>query len=64
MKLSASNIGKWIADYFRARCNAEVNLLIKDCRPTDPGSQLQSDQTAPGEAAISFLNSGLGPAND
>ena len=63
MKLSAINIGKWITDYFRAHCNAEDNLLNQDCRPTYPGSQLQSDQTATGETAVSFLNSGLGPAN-
>ena len=61
MKLSAIHIAKWITDYFRARCNAEDNLLVQDYRPTYPGSQLQSDQTVTGEAAISFLNSGLGP---
>ena len=63
MKVSAINLGKWISDYFRARCNTEDNLLNQDYRPNYPGSQLQSDQTATGEAAISFLNSGLGPAN-
>ena len=63
MKLSAIKIAKWITDYFRARCNAENNLLSLDCRPTYPGSLLQSDQNATGEAAISFLNSGLGPVN-
>ena len=56
-------LGNWIADYFRARCNNDGNLLNQDYRPNYPGSQLQSDQTATGEAAISFLNSGLGPAN-
>ena len=63
MKAFAITMGKWIADLFRARCNVEKNLLIQDCRPTYPGSQLQSDQTATGEAAISFLNGGLGPVN-
>jgi hypothetical protein len=63
MKAIAINLAKWISDLFRMRCNVENNLLIQDCRPTYPGSQLQSDQTATGEAAISFLNSGLGPVN-
>ena len=63
MKVSAINLGKWITDYFRVRCKTEDNLLNQDYRTTDPGSQLQSDQTATGEAAISFLNSGLGPVN-
>ena len=63
MKAVAIVIGKWIADLFRARCNLENNLLIQDYRPTYPGSQLQSDQAAKGEAAISILNSGLGPVN-
>lgn len=58
-----NSIGKWITDYFRVRCNAEDKLLNQDYRPTYPGSRLNSDQTASGEAAISFLNSGLGPAN-
>lgn len=63
MKVSVINLGKWFLDYFRSRCNAEKNLLNHDCRPTYPGSQLQSDQTASGEAALSFLNGGLGPIN-
>ena len=63
MKVSVITFGKWISDYFRSRCNAENNLITQDYRPTKPGSQLQSDQTASGETAISFLNSGLGPAN-
>ena len=63
MKTLAIIVGKWIADLFRARCNVEKNLLIQNCRSTHPGSQLQSDQAAAGEAAISFLNSGLGPVN-
>ena len=63
MKTLTIIVGKWIADLFQTRCNLENNLLIQDCRPTYPGSQLQSDQTATGEAALSFLNSGLGPVN-
>lgn len=63
MKALAIIVGKWIAGLFRARCSVENNLLIQDCRPTYPGSQLQSDQTANGEAAVSFLNSGLGPVH-
>lgn len=61
MKTLAIIVDKWIADLLRARCNVEKNLLIQDCRPTYPGSQLQADKTANGEAAILFLNSGLGP---
>lgn len=64
MKVSVINLGKWIWDYFRSRCKAENNLLNQDYWPTYPGIQLQSDQTATGEAAISFLNGGLGPATD
>ena len=63
MKVSIITLGKWISNYFRARCNTKYNLLNQDYRPTYPGSQLQSDKTASGEAAISFLNSGLGPAS-
>jgi len=63
MKVSVINLGKWITDYFRARCNNEDNLLNQDYRPIYPGSQLQSDKTATGEAAVLFLNSGLGPTN-
>ena len=63
MKALAIIMGKWVAGLFRARCNVEKNLLIQDYRPTYPGSQLQSDKTANGEASILFLNSGLGPAN-
>ena len=63
MRAMAIILGKWIAGLFPARCNVENNLLIQDYRPTYPGSQLQSDQIATGEAAMSFLNSGLGPIN-
>ena len=63
MKVSVINLGKWISDYFRSRCNAENNLLNQDYRATYPGSQQPSELTAIGEAAVSFLNSGLGPAN-
>ena len=61
MKTLAITLVRWITGLFRARCNVEKNLLIQDYQPTYPGSQLQSDQTANGEAAILFLNSGLGP---
>ena len=63
MKVSAINLAKWITDYFRERCNAADNLLNQDYRPSSPTSLLGYEQTAADEAAISFLNSGLGPAN-
>ena len=63
MKAMVNILGKWIADLFRVRCNVEKNLLIQDYRSTYPGSQLQSDQAATGEAVVSFLNGGLGPIN-
>ena len=63
MKASIINLGKWIIGLFRTRCNTSDKLLIQDYRPTYPGSLLQIDQTATGEAVVSFLNGGLGPAN-
>lgn len=63
MKASVISLTKWVVEFVRARCNVEDNLLNQDYRPTYPGSQIQSDKAVSGEAAISFLNSGLGPAN-
>jgi len=63
MKESAINLGKWISDYFRARCNTKDYLLSQDCHPSSYSSLLELDGTATEEVMISFLNSGLGPSN-
>ena len=63
MKESAINLGKWISDYFRARCNTKDYLLSQDCHPGSYSSLLELDGTATEEVMISFLNSGLGPSN-
>ena len=63
MKESAINLGKWISDYFRARCNTKDYLLSQDCHPSSYSSPLELDGTATEEVMISFLNSGLGPSN-
>ena len=61
MKASIIKLGKWIIGLFRTHCNTADKLLTQDYRPTYPGSLLQTDQTANGEAVVSFLDGGLGP---
>ena len=63
MKESAINLGKWISDYFRARCNTKDYLLSQDCHHSSYSSLLELEGTATEEVMISFLNSGLGPSN-
>jgi len=38
MKVSAINLGKWITNYYRVRCNAEDNLLNQDYRQPTRGA--------------------------
>ena len=63
MKESAINLGKWISDYFRARCNTKDYLLSQDCQHSSYSSLLELYGTATEKIMISFLNSGLGPSN-
>ncbi len=64
MRESAINLGKWISDNFRERCNTKDYLLNQDIQQSSYPSLLELDRTATEQVIVSFLNSGLGPSND